>query len=209
MAKKSASTELHEVSPNNPCPFLRGLVANGKINDDVATLGDLTTAIQQVAKTGEGQPTLPCAAIRGVALIANGFGPLTAARNALQGVQINELRNGPLDKKGVGSGILDALGKINYKELDRLDDFATDKTANNGTVERGLNAAEIKRMMDANFERAAGHRRVVDRKMMDAEWPILLDVMGKKGKAGRYLSVIDVRELFTNRQFPQRMQKQF
>jgi hypothetical protein len=77
--------------------------------------------------------------------------------------------------------------------------------AADGTVEPGLDAADLKRMMDANFARAEGHRRAIDRALMDGEWPILLKVMGKRGKAGRYLSLADVRTLFVDRAFPARM----
>ena len=59
--------------------------------------------------------------------------------------------------------------------------------------------------MDANYARAAGRRRLVDRALMNGEWPILLKVMGKKGKAGRYLGLKEVEELFTKRRLPARM----
>jgi hypothetical protein len=60
-------------------------------------------------------------------------------------------------------------------------------------------------MMDANFERAAGRRRAIDRKLMDGEWPVLLKVMGKQGQGGRYLSLADVRDLFEKRRLPDRL----
>ena len=73
-------------------------------------------------------------------------------------------------------------------------------------------------MMDANFERAEGRRRLIDRKLMDGEWPILLKVMGieggkevgkqgEKGKQGLYLSLTDVAQLFEERTLPQRMMR--
>jgi hypothetical protein len=37
-------------------------------------------------------------------------------------------------------------------------------------------------MMDANFARAAGRRRRIDRRLMNGEWPILLQVMGKQAR---------------------------
>jgi hypothetical protein len=61
--------------------------------------------------------------------------------------------------------------------------------------------------MDANFERAVDHRRRIDRRLMEGEWPILLKVMGKEGPAGRYLSLADLRCLFVDRKLPQRMQQ--
>lgn len=196
-----------KVSPNNPCPFLRALVQQGLLKNDVAGIGEVASTIVRVAKTGEGSPSLPETAIQAIALVANGLGPMAIARNALRGVKLNALRNGPLDKKGVGSRILNARGAVNQTELERLAEFASDKVARDGTVEPGLDAADLKRMMDANYARAEGHRRAVDRKLMDGEWPILLKVMGKRGKSRRYLSLADVRRLFVDRALPERMMK--
>ncbi len=128
-------------------------------------------------------------------------------RNGLGGLRLSELRNGPLDKKGAGSRVLDASARIDTAELARLDDFASDKTDADGHVERGLDLAELRRMMDANFERAAERRRGVDRWLMNGEWPILLKVMGKLGKLGRYLSTTEVRDLFVERRLPERMSR--
>jgi hypothetical protein len=202
------STKGHEVSPNNPCPFLRTLVSAGMLRDDVASLGEVTDVITRVAKTGDGQPNLPGAAIRAIAAAANGLNPLQVVRNAKGGVQLNALRNGPLDKKGAGSGILDAEANVVAAELDRLDEFASDKASASGAKERGLDLKELVHMMNENFTRAAGRRRVVDRFLMDGEWPILLKVMGKSGVNGRYLSVNEVRQLFLKRKLPERMMSQ-
>ena len=193
------------VSPNNPCPFLRALVAHGLLPDDVVAIKDVIKTIVRVSNAGDGSPTLPAVAIRAIALIANGLSPLQMARNAFRGLRLNALRNGPLDKRGTGSRILDQSAESDPAELDRLDQFASDKVAEDGSVERGLSASEIVRMMDANFERAKGRRRRVDRSLMNGEWPILLRVLGKQGKSGRYLSVAEVRRLSVDRQLPERM----
>lgn len=196
-----------DVSANNPCPFLRALVAQGQLPDDTAPLGEVTKTIVGVAKAGDGSPNLPAAAIRAIALMANGLSPLQLGRNGLGGLRLNQLRGGPLDKKGAGSGILDAEAEVNLAELDRLDQFAGDKLDADGRAERGLGLADLQRMMDANFERAAGRRRRIDRRLMDGEWPILLQVMGKQGQTERYLSVAEVRDLFVERRLPARMVK--
>jgi hypothetical protein len=193
------------VSPNNPCPFLRALVAHGLLPDDVVAIKDVIKTIVRVSNAGDGSPTLPAVAIRAIALIANGLSPLQMARNAFRGLRLNALRNGPLDKRGTGSRILDQSAESDPAELDRLDQFASDKVAEDGSVERGLSASEIVRMMDANFERAKGRRRRVDRSLMKGEWPILLRVLGKQAKSGRYLSVAEVRRLSVDRQLPERM----
>ncbi len=194
-----------EVSPNNPCPFLRALVSEGLLPDDVAPLSTVSRTIVKVAKAGDGAPALPAAVIRAIALVANGVGPLQLARNGLGGLQLDGLRGGPLDKKGVGSGILDAQGIVVDAELARLETFATRKVDADGKAEAGLDLAELTRMMDANFERAAGRRRKIDRRLMDGEWPVLLKVMGKDGRGGRYLSVKELRQLFRERTLPARM----
>lgn len=198
-----------EVSPNNPCPFLRALVAQGRLADDVEATGEVARVIVDVASTGEGRPKLPSTAVRAIALIANGLGPLQLASNGLRGVRLNELRNGPLDKKGAGSRILDVSARVDEAELARLDEFASEKRDAEGRTERGLDLAELQRMMNANFERAAGHRRKIDRRLMEGEWPILLKVMGKEGSGGRYLSVAEVRDLFIERRLPERMSKRW
>lgn len=197
----------HKVSPNNPCPFLRMLVAQGLLDDRVATIGDATAVIERVAATGDDSPRLPGIAIRLIALLANGLGPATLLGNGLDGVKLNKLRNGPLDKHGAGSRILDARARVRPAELDRLKEFATLKDTAGGGREWGLDAGEIDSMMDANYARAEGHRRLIDRQLMNGEWPILLQVMGKDGKHGRYLSLREIRALFEERRLPARMMK--
>jgi hypothetical protein len=199
---------MQEVSPGNPCPFLRALVAQEYLEDGTVPLETVGRTIVQVAATGEGSPRLPERLVRAIAMIANGLGPQHVIRAVREGVRLDELREGPLDKRGVGSGILDAQAGVVEAELERLESFATEKTRSDGTAERGLDQAEISRFMDANYERAAGRRRRIDRKLMDGEWPVLLRVLGREGTAGRYLAVDDVRRLVLDRQLPQRMTDQ-
>lgn len=196
---------LPKVSPNNPCPFLRALVAQGMLSDRTATIGDATETIEEVAAAGEGSPSLPSLAIRLIALLANGLGPGDILDNGLNGLKLNKLRNGPFDKKGAGSRILDARALVDVDELNRLKQFASQKTKPDGGRELGLDADELRTMMDANYERAAGKRRLIDRQLMNGEWPVLLEVMGKEGKAGRYLCVREVNALFLKRTLPSRM----
>jgi hypothetical protein len=60
-------------------------------------------------------------------------------------------------------------------------------------------------MMDANFARAVGKRRRIDRALMQGEWPILLRVMGKPSSDGSYLSLTELRALFMERRLPPRI----
>ncbi|WP_371659706.1 hypothetical protein [Streptomyces sp. NBC_00280] len=194
-----------EVSAGNPCPFLRALVAHEYLDDGVVPLPTAAGTIVRVAAAGDGESDLPDKAVRLIALLANGISPAQLVRNARQGVQLNALRDGPLDKHGAGSRILDVKAQVNESELDRLDTFASDKQRPDGGTERGLDLAEITRYMEANYERARGHRRRIDRKLMNGEFPQLLRVIGRDGPQGRYLSLDDVRRLCIEQKLPQRM----
>lgn len=194
------------VSANNPCPFLRALVASGQLSDEAEPLDTVAQVIVNTARKGDGQPALPNKLIAGIALIAHGVSPAALLKTRRLGLRLNGLRGGPLDKKGVGSGILNAQGKIDTAELARLREFAKPMTNRDGKTEPGLGLPELRSYMDANFERAAGRRRRVDRALMNGEWPVLLKVMGKNGPDGRFLSVKEVEDLFSKRSFPKRMQ---
>ena len=201
------SSRPHAVSANNPCPFLRALVAMGKLADDQEPLAKVASVVAATARAGDGRPVLPRTAIFAIASVANGWGPLSLVGTQWHGLQLNALRGGPLDKKGVGSGILDAHGAVDAKEVSRLQGFAKAKPKADGSSELGLGLAELRAYMDANFARAAGRRRTIDRTLMIGEWPVLLKVMGKEGRSGRYLSFQDVIDLFRKRSFPERMNK--
>ncbi len=193
------------VSSGNPCPMLRALVAEGYLPDQTArlkTIGDIAARLSG-SETKPDRTTGILTML--VAMIANGLNPLTIGRNLLRGVRLDQLRDGPLDKHGVGSGVLDANGVVSAANLERLDQFASDKTDLSGVTERGLDAQEITLLMDANFARAGSRARSVDRKLMDAEFPVLLTMIGKDGTAGRYLSLAELRALITEHRLPARV----
>ena len=82
---RKPSTTGGSVSVNNPCPFLRALVAQGRLPDDKAPIGVVTKTIVDVAKTGDGVPDLPGAAIRAIALLTQeALQVLFALEQALQ-----------------------------------------------------------------------------------------------------------------------------
>jgi hypothetical protein len=193
------------VSSNNPCPFLRGLVAGGYVDGHTVPLSKLTGTIE--AATGEKglKERIAGLKIYLVALIANGFNPLRVLKSWWSGANLDELRNGPLDKHGVGSRILTVDSQVDESEIERLATFGSDYTNPNGGSERGLNAKQITAYMDANFARGKGHRRPWYRFMMNAEFPVLLNIMGKGEGDDRYLSVAEVQTLFVERKFPARI----
>jgi hypothetical protein len=86
--------------------------------------------------------------------------------------------------------------------------FGSQKLDAGGGVEIGLNLAETTRFMDANFARAEGRQRKIDRRLMDGEFPIRLRVMGKQGRDERFLSMVEVKTLFAERRLPERMMRQ-
>ncbi len=205
MVKKSDRP--HAVSANNPCPFLRALVATGRLSDGREPLAKVAVVVSAVASAGDCSPVLPREAVFAIAAVANGLGPLALADTQWNGLKLNALRGGPLDKKGVGSRILNARGAIDAKQVARLRGFAKEKLGGDGSSELGLGLPELRAFMDANFARAEGRRRWIDRTLMIGEWPVLLKVMGKEGAGGRYLALADVIGLFKNRSFPERMNK--
>ena len=191
----------HDVSPNNPCPFLRALVANGYVGGHVVPLGTLTEDIGLASgKTGIKLIGAKVAAY-GIAMIANGH-PL---RSATSGAVLDELRNGPLDKHGAGSRILDAEAHVHLEQIDRFASFGQDYANPDGGTEHGLNAQQIKTFMADNLKRAGDEARWYYPIMMQGEWPILLDILGKGEGDARYLSVADVRTLFVERRLPKRI----
>ncbi len=193
------------VSPNNPCPFLRAMLSDGALPDTVSPLENVARTIVATAARGEGRPALTWQVIASIALIANGLGPRALLRALREGLRLDALRGGPLDKRGVGSGLLNERGEFDRTQWERLTTFAKAKQRADGHIEPGLGLAELKTYMDANFARARGRRRGIDRALMNGEWPILLEVMGRDGADGRFLSLQELNELFADRRLPARM----
>ncbi len=196
---------MQEVSPNNPCPFLRALVAAGFVDGHVATLSRLSKAVEAASGKKGLQAKLVGLKTWLVALIANGLSPLRLLRSWWSGAELDALRDGPLDKHGCGSRILDATAQVHETEIARLAEFGKDRQDPSGGAERGLTSSEITAYMNANFERAKGSRRPIDRLLMKGEWPVLLDIIGKDEGEERYLSVAEVRTLFVDRRLPDRI----
>src|ERR1700739_4411957 len=151
------------VSPDNPCPFLRALVAESFVDGHSVPLSTLSRTIEVASGKKGLKEGLAGLKTYLVALIANGLSPLRLLRSWWSGAELDELRDGPLDKRGSGSRILDATAHVDEAELARLAEFGKDRQDPSGELERGLTAQEITAYMDANFERAKATRRWIDR----------------------------------------------
>ena len=193
------------VSANNPCPFLRALVANGYVGGHVVPLSQLCEMIGLASgETGSAQNEVRLKT-RMVAVIANGLGPLRVLKSATSGAVLDELRDGPLDKHGGGSRILDVDAKVHEDEIARLAGFGKDRQDPSGGIERGLTANEIDTFMKANIKRDGDAARWYYPMLMKGEWPVLLKILGKGDGEERYLSVAEVRTLFVERRLPKRI----
>jgi hypothetical protein len=195
------------VSPNNPCPFLRALVANGYVGGHVVPLSQLAEMVGLASgETGSAQNEVRLKT-RMVAVIANGLGPLSVLKSATSGAVLDELRDGPLDKHGGGSRILDVDAKVHEDEIARLAGFGKDRKDPAGGVERGLTAKEIDTFMKANLKRDGDAAHWYYPMLMKGEWPVLLKILGKGEGEERYLSVDEVRTLFVEKRLPERITK--
>ena len=193
------------VSANNPCPFLRALVANGYVGGHVVPLSKLSEMIGDASgETGSKEKKVRMQTWM-VAVIANGLGPLRVLKSATSGAELDELRNGPLDKHGAGSRILDVDAKVHEDEIARLAGFGKDRKDPAGGIERGLTANEIDTFMAANLKRAGDAAHWYYPMLMKGEWPVLLKILGKGEGEERYLSVDEVRTLFVEKRLPERI----
>jgi hypothetical protein len=187
------------VSPDNPCPFLRALVANGYVDGHIAPRSKLAeTIVAASGKTGLAEIQAKVETFV-VTFVANG------AKTTLAGLVLDELRNGPLDKHGAGSRILGVDAQVHEDEIERLASFGQECNNPAGGTERGLTAKQIDAFMAANMKRAGDAARFYYPKLMEKEWPVLLDFMGKGEGDQRYLSVADVRTLVVDRRLPDRV----
>jgi len=193
------------VSPDNPCPFLRALVANGYVGGHVVPLSKLAETIELASGEHGLKETMVGLETKMVAVIANGLNPFRVMKSATEGAVLDELRNGPLDKHGAGSRILGVDAQVHLDEIDRLASFGKPCTDPAGGTETGLTAQEIETFMAANLKRAGDAAHWYYPMLMKGEWPVLLNILGKGEGEARYLSVADVRTLFVERKLPDRI----
>src|ERR1700720_272718 len=111
------------VSPNNPCPFLRAAVAGGFVGGHIVSLATLSHTVEAASGETGLKKKVVGLKTRMVALIANGLSPLRLLRSWWSGAVLDELRNGPLDKHGVGSRIPNVGGQGDEAENARPPQF--------------------------------------------------------------------------------------
>ena len=122
-ASSDAPSRRTAVSPDNPCPFLRALVADGFIDGHLVALSKLSKTVEAASGEKGLQERLAGLKTYLVALIANGLSPLRLWRSWRSGAELDALRDGPLDKHGSGSRILDTAAQVNETELARFAEF--------------------------------------------------------------------------------------
>src|SRR5262245_57488178 len=111
------------VSPDNPCPFLRAVVSEGYVGGHNVPLAMLARTVQAASGKIGFEKVSVGIKTRLVAEIANGLNPFRLCRSWWSGATLDELRNGPLDKRGVGSRILDATAHVHEDEIARFASF--------------------------------------------------------------------------------------
>src|SRR5579872_1023427 len=92
-APPAGSSQPIPVSPNNPCPFLRGLVAGGYVGGHIVPLPKLTATIESATGESGLKERLAGIEIYLVALIANGLSPWRLIKSWWSGAVLDELRN--------------------------------------------------------------------------------------------------------------------
>lgn len=189
-----------------PCPFLRCLVKLGALNPHEGQISRTASLIGAAA----GKSGVSHAAIVGAAaLIALGSnGVRNVARNGItNSFQPDHLREGPLYKSPDHSGILTDQGEVDDTQLERLASFAKPYPNPDGGTELGLGLPELKTMMDENAKRSGKwFLGMVHRKLMNGEWPILLQVMGKGQGDQRYLSIAELGPMYHEGKLPARIE---
>lgn len=191
------------VADGNPCPFLRAAVASGHLDGHRVAPADVGRFVADASGAPDGARRQAVVGTAAVALVGNGLWPWDVVRSVVRGARLDELRDGPLDKHGVGSRIIRPDGTVDEAELDRLAAFAQERQLSDGSSAMVLDSVAIEQMMDANLERSRATSRAIDRKLMDGEWPVLLRVIGRDAADGtRVLAVDDVRRLVEELRLP-------
>ena len=125
-----------------------------------------------------------------------------ASAATLDTLNVTDTVNSTMNKPNVGEGLPEIPG---VGELPGIGTIPRLENIGQGGTERGLNAQEVDTYMAANLKRAGSEVKFLYPVMMQGEWPVLLKIFGKGEGAERYLSVAEVRTLFVELRFPDRI----
>ena len=184
-----------------PCPVQRALFRAGRIGANVPVGPFADLVVQAMGATGSTARRLRGALVL-VGALANGVRSIR--RNLREGFRPHELRGGPFDKRGGGSRLFAQDGTFDPAELARFESFARPYPGQGGGSEPGWGLPELRAYLDANAERGGGgwYQRHV---LMEAELPILLQLMGRGEGAARHLTPADVLALYRDERLPERL----
>ena len=188
-----------EVSPDNPCPFLRGLVGEGFVAGGTVPLNTLSQSIGvRAARPGLGSLG------RGSRLADRHRSPTAPPypKSICSGAQLDALRSGPLDKLGAGSRILGATAWSTRTRSRALRASAGLHRSGLGGASAASTPPKSPTYMRDELQARRQRRALV---LPDADEVRMAgpaeDHRQGQGK-DRYLSVADVRTLFEQRNFP-------
>ncbi len=191
-----------------PCPVLRALTQADKIEKKVQ-MADLSRVIARSFDLQKQDLKEFLFELKVRALIAVGKVPdgIKAVLSTSAPLNLEELPRSPLYKHGVSSQIINQKGEYDPKQFEHLEQFAVHCTGPDGQEEPGLTAEALVKFMDENSKREEKNPnwKPIYRKMMEGEWPKLLELMGIEGKHGRYLSVAELHALFEKQTLPARI----
>jgi hypothetical protein len=111
---------------------LRAVITGGFVAGHVVPLCELSRTVEAASCEKGLKQRLAGLKTYLVALVANGLSPLRLLRSWWSGAHLDALRDGPLDKHGSGSRILDATAHVNEAELVRLSEFGPAATQPRG-----------------------------------------------------------------------------
>ena len=145
------------VSPNNPCPFLRALVAEGFVDGHVVPLSKLSQTVEAASGEKGLQKKLVGLKTYLVALVANGLGPAAPVAQLVvrRGARRAARRSAGQAWQRLAHPRRDRRGATRA-ELARLAEFGKDRPDPSGGTERGLTAAGDHRLHGREFRARQG-----------------------------------------------------
>ena len=192
------------VSANNPCPFLRALVANGTVGGHIVPLSKLRDVIEAASGKQGAEKTKAGIATYLIALIANGFAHVPRQRR---------VRGRSLTSCATARSTSTAPDRASSAWMRRCiwtRSTVSRPSATTAKIHPAAPSVACRRRRSTPSWRQTSsvpgiRRNGPTRYMMKGEWPVLLDILGKGEGDARYLSVAEVRTLFVDRRLPDRI----